>query len=242
MGAFGGWPSSLRNCLPPFVGVNVVRPRRAWSADAALAGLRALHIDASSLRQDGSYRGKPGSGQAAPGGPTGLLCCGVVHEVARVTGGHRCCVENTGRDRRRRRPATRLGVSADAVHNWISTNDLPVRGGPATGSPFWWGPGHRKDQPSNGSRNRTSSTDHRLGPRPSGQDHERPPSPDTGRGHPETSVRNDTVTIATTVCAQCGASFTPAGRRSWRGWVWSGCCPAAAPGGFAGRRRSTIGR
>lgn len=95
MGAFGGWPSSLRNCLPPFVGVNVVRPRRAWSADAALAGLRALHIDASSLRQDGSYRGKPGSGQAAPGGPTGLLCCGVVHEVARVTGGHAAAASRT---------------------------------------------------------------------------------------------------------------------------------------------------
>jgi len=30
-----------------------------------------------------------------------------------------------------------------------------------------------------------------------------------------TSVRNDTETIATTVCAHCGSSFTPAGRRRW---------------------------
>ena len=30
-----------------------------------------------------------------------------------------------------------------------------------------------------------------------------------------TSVRNDTETTATTICAQCGSSFTPVGRRRW---------------------------
>ena len=30
-----------------------------------------------------------------------------------------------------------------------------------------------------------------------------------------TSVRNDTETTTTTVCAQCGASFTAVGRRRW---------------------------
>jgi hypothetical protein len=30
-----------------------------------------------------------------------------------------------------------------------------------------------------------------------------------------TSVRNDTETIAATLCAQCGGSFTPVGRRRW---------------------------
>jgi len=36
--ALGGWPSSLRDCLPAVVGVNVVRPR-ARTADAAVAGV-----------------------------------------------------------------------------------------------------------------------------------------------------------------------------------------------------------
>ena len=30
-----------------------------------------------------------------------------------------------------------------------------------------------------------------------------------------TIVRNKTATTATTVCGQCGARFTPAGRRRW---------------------------
>ena len=240
MGAFGGWPSSLRNCLPPFVGVNVVRPRRAWSADAALAGLRALHIDASSLRQDGSYRGKPGSGQAAPGGPTGLLCCGVVQRgcpsdrwPSLLRREHRARSPSpaprdpAGRQRRR-------GLPLDIHERPVPGPRQPDR---HSGDPDIEKTSQATDLGIAPAQQITGSA-----PRPSGQDHERPPSPDTGRGHPETSVRNDTVTIATTVCAQCGASFTPVGRRSWRGWVWSGCCPAAAPGGFAGRRRSTIGR
>jgi hypothetical protein len=51
-----GWPSSLRDGLPSFVGVNVVRRCQCRSSSAPTrwrgpGSLRARHIDASSLRQ-----------------------------------------------------------------------------------------------------------------------------------------------------------------------------------------------
>ena len=75
--AIGGWPSSLRNGLPSFVGVGVVRRCRCRSSSAPARwrgpdSLRALHIDASSLRQGwqrsreaGEWSGRPRAGQGA---------------------------------------------------------------------------------------------------------------------------------------------------------------------------------
>jgi len=41
------------------------------------------------------------------------------------------------------------------------------------------------------------------------------PAPAQAKDTTVTSVRNDTETTATTVCAQCGAQFTPVRRRRW---------------------------
>ena len=44
-----------------------------------------------------------------------------------------------------------------------------------------------------------------------------------------TSVRNDTETTTMTVCAHCGAGFTPVGRRRW-------CSDACRPAAWRRRR------
>jgi len=91
--AIGGWPSSLRDGLPSFVGVNVVRRCQCRSSSAPTrwrgpGSLRALHIDASSLRQGwqrsreaGEWSG-PESGRAARVRARALLrlavCTGLV--------------------------------------------------------------------------------------------------------------------------------------------------------------------
>jgi hypothetical protein len=114
----GGVPSSRRDCLPPVVEVNVVRPRLRRER----LRLRVLHIDISSsaVRGVGGYRGRDVAegvepGVAEPASPE-VTCPGRTDSASRSTSPSR-----RAHDRRETTPAEADAYAIQGVRTGFLT-------------------------------------------------------------------------------------------------------------------------